>query len=106
MAIVTTNLLPPAVQQSYSRQLLSVEIPNNIHGIPADQKSMPSHGGDKARFRRYNKLSTVKVPIGNSGITPPSQVLSAVDIDVKMQFYGTWIPINEQTLLQNQEYKA
>lgn len=104
MAIVTTNLLPPQVRQAYSRQLLSVEVPNTIHGIPADVKSMPAKSGDTMRFRRYNKLATAKVPLGNSGVTPRAQVLSAVDIDVKMQFYGTWLAINEQTLLQNQEY--
>lgn len=43
------------------------------------------------------------VPLGNSGVTPPSQVLSAVDIDATMSFYGTYVQINEQVTLQNQD---
>lgn len=28
------------------------------------------------------------VPLGNSGITPPAQNLTALDIDAKISFYG------------------
>jgi hypothetical protein len=28
------------------------------------------------------------VPLGNSGITPPPQNLTAIDIDAKVSFYG------------------
>jgi len=28
------------------------------------------------------------VPLGNSGVTPPPQNLTAVDIDAKISFYG------------------
>ena len=43
------------------------------------------------------------VPLGNSGITPPPQTLSAVDIDARMSFYGTYVTINEQVTLQSQD---
>jgi hypothetical protein len=36
------------------------------------------------------------VPLGNSGVTPPPQNLTAVDIDAKLSFYGTYVTINEQ----------
>ncbi|HXB11348.1 MAG TPA: hypothetical protein VNZ45_05135 [Bacteroidia bacterium] len=39
----------------------------------------------------------------NSGITPPAQNLTAVDIDAKISFYGTYIQLNEQVTLQNQD---
>ena len=43
------------------------------------------------------------VPLGNSGITPPAQSLTAVDIDAQMSFYGTYVQLNEQVTLQNND---
>lgn len=88
MAITTTAILPAPVQQSFSNKLLSVPVPNFIHMIPAMKKNMARNGGTTYRMRRYNPLNTAMVPLGNSGITPPSQTLTAIDIDAKMSFYG------------------
>lgn len=74
-----------------------------IHGIPAMRKQMPREGGPNIRFRRYNPLQTAMVPLGNSGIQPPAQNLTAVDIDAKMAFHGTYIILNEQVTLQAQD---
>jgi N4-gp56 family major capsid protein len=43
------------------------------------------------------------VPLGNTGVTPASQTLTAVDIDAKIGFYGTYIVLNEQVTLQSQD---
>ena len=64
---------------------------------------MPRNGGTTLRMRRYNPLSTAMVPLGNSGVTPPPQNLTAVDIDAKISFYGTYVQLNEQVTLQNQD---
>jgi len=103
MAITTTSVLPAPVQQSFSYKLLSVPVPNMIHKIPAMLQRMPRNGGTTLRMRRYNPLATAMVPLGNSGITPPAQTLTAVDIDAKMDFYGTYVQLNEQVTLQNQD---
>jgi N4-gp56 family major capsid protein len=103
MAITTTSSLPAPVQQSFSYKLLSVPVPNMIHKIPSMKKQMPRNGGTTLRMRRYNPLSTAMVPLGNSGITPPPQSLTAVDIDAKISFYGTYVQLNEQVTLQNQD---
>lgn len=50
-----------------------------IHKIPAMLKRMPRNGGTTLRMRRYNPLATAMVPLGNSGVTPPPQNLTAVD---------------------------
>jgi len=105
MAITTTTLLPAPVQQSFSYKLLSVPVPNMIHKIPAMKKSMPRNGGRTLRMRRYNPLPTALVPLGNTGITPPSVNLTAVDIDARIEFYGQYIQLNEQVTLQNQDPK-
>jgi N4-gp56 family major capsid protein len=67
------------------------------------RKNMPRNGGNTLRMRRYNPLQTAMVPLGNSGITPPPQNLTAVDIDAKISFYGTYVVLNEQVTLQNQD---
>lgn len=95
--------MPPAVRVSLNKKLLAIKRPYLIHGIPAMKKMMPAHGGDIMRFRRYNKLSTATVPLGNTGVTPPGATVSLVDIDAKMDFYGNFIGINEQVVLQSQD---
>ena len=99
MAITTTSILPAPVQQSFSYKLLAVPVPNMIHKIPAMKKVMPRNGGTTLRMRRYNPLATAMVPLGNSGVTPPPQNLTAIDIDAKISFYGTYILLNEQVTL-------
>lgn len=101
--ITTTSVLPAPVQQTFSYKLLSVPVPSMIHKIAAMKKEMPRNGGTTLRMRRYNPLNTAMVPLGNSGVTPPPQTLSAVDIDAKLSFYGTYVQINEQVTLQNQD---
>jgi N4-gp56 family major capsid protein len=103
MPITTTAILPAPVQQSFSNKLLSVPVPNFIHMIPAMKKNMSRNGGTTYRMRRYNPLNPAMVPLGNTGITPPSQALTAIDIDAKMSFYGTYVQLNEQVTLQNQD---
>jgi N4-gp56 family major capsid protein len=70
-----------------------------IHQIPAMKKNMPRNGGTTMRMRRYNPLNTAMVPLGNTGVTPPAQNLTAIDIDAKISFYGTYVQINEQVTL-------
>lgn len=103
MAITTTTQMPAAVQQTLGRRLLSVKVPYLIHTVAADKTSLPRGGGRIKRFRRYTKLATATVPLGNTGVTPPAQQLSAIDLDALMQFYGTYVQINEQVPLQTQE---
>ena len=103
MAATTSSVLPAPVQQSFSYKLLSVPTPYMIHKIPAMLKNMPRNGGTDLRMRRYNPLATATVPLGNSGVYPPAQQLTAIDIDAKMDFYGTYVVLNEQVTLQNQD---
>jgi len=64
---------------------------------------MPRNGGTTLRMRRYNPLATALVPLGNTGVTPPAQQLTAVDIDAKISFYGSYVILNEQVTLQSQD---
>jgi N4-gp56 family major capsid protein len=88
MPITTTTTLPAPVQQSFNAKLLSVPTPNFIMNLAALKRKMPANGGTTLRQRRYNALQPAMVPLGNSGLTPPSQSLTAIDIDAKISFYG------------------
>ena len=105
MSITTTSILPPPIKASFDFKLLAVPTPTMIHNIPAMRSIHPRNGGDIHRFRRYNPLNTALVPLGPSGMTPPGQNLTAIDIDAKISFYGTYVDINEQITLQNQDPK-
>jgi len=95
--------MPPQVLQSFDELLLSTPTPNLIHSIPAMKRRMPSNGGTTLRMSRYDRLPTSPVPLGNTGVTPPSVDAERVDIDVRMQFYGQWIAVSEQVTLQVQD---
>lgn len=106
MSITTTSVLSAPVQQSFSYKLLSVPVPYMIHNVPAMRKAMPRNGGTTLRMRRYNPLDTALVPLGNSGVTPPPQQLTAINIDAVMDFYGTYIILNEQVKAKVACYKS
>ena len=97
MAITTTSLLPAPVQQQFSNKLLAIKVPNLIHKVPAMKRELDRNAGTTYRMRRYNRLPTAMVPLGNSGITPPAVVPTAVDIDAKMSLntYG----LNKSSLI-------
>ena len=105
MSVITTTNLPAPIQASFNKKLLAVPVPNFIYAIPAMKMQMSRNGGTTERWRRYNPLKPALVPLGNSGQTPPRQNLTAVDIDAKMSFYGTYLVINEQVTLQAQDPK-
>lgn len=102
MATTTTSVLPPAIAASYALKMLLVKVPNMIHNICAVPKMMPRNGGTTYRMSRFNPLDPSLVPLGNSGDAIPAQVLTRVDIDAKISFYGGYVILNEQTVLQNE----
>lgn len=103
MSIVTTSTLSAPVQQSFNARLLAIPVANLIYNIAAMKLQMPRNGGNTLRSRRYNLLNPAIVPLGNSGVTPPGQNLSALDIDGLIQWYGTYVIINEQVTLTLQD---
>ena len=57
------------------------------------------------RMRRYNRLNLATAPMGPSGVTPPAQQLSAVDIDAQIHWYGSYVIITDQVSLINEDPK-
>jgi len=102
MARVTTSILPPPVQIYYDRLLLAMAQPNLIHTKLAMKKNLAARSGDKIRMERYDDLSVAKVPLGNTGVTPPNSSMSSVYIDAELSFYGQWVEVNDQVDLTSQ----
>lgn len=84
--ITNPSVLPPPVQQWFDDVLLARPEPLLIHNKFAMKKRLPPGSGNTARYRRYNNLATATVPLGVSGLTPPPQTLSAVDIDATIDW--------------------
>jgi len=103
MAITGPGTLPAPVLQSFANRLLAVPTPNYIHKIAAMEDTLPRNEGNTKRYRRCNPLDSSPVPLDDIGTTPPSQSLSAIDIDAKIDYYGNWVEINEKSVIQNQE---
>lgn len=105
VANITTTTLPAPIQASFNYKLLSVPTPQFIFKLPAMKYMMPAKGGTILRFRRYASLPAATIPLGNSGNTPPSTNITAVNIDAEINFYGQYLMSNEQVVLQNQDPK-
>jgi N4-gp56 family major capsid protein len=102
MPTITTSILPPAVQASFDQTLLSTPTRNFIYNVAAQRRKKTANSGDVVRYMRFNQLDSALVPLGNSGITPPASTLTAIYVDAKMSFYGSWLAVNEQVQLQHQ----
>lgn len=103
MTITTVNALPAPVQQWFDNVLLSRPQFNLIHKTMAMKKEIPENSGRTARYRRYTNLQTATVPLPDSGLTPPGQVLNAVDIDAVIDWYGTYVTITDQVMMINED---
>ncbi len=96
--MTTVSVLPPAVREYYDRLLLMTAYPQLIHTRFAQHRTLPEKSGDTIVFRRYNRLSTVPVPLVD-GITPPGAPLSINDIKARVDFYGNFVTITNQVTL-------
>lgn len=64
---------------------------------------MDQQAGDILRRRRYKNLQTAPIPIGNGIVNPPAQQLTALDIDARIDWYGTYLILQEQVMLINED---
>ena len=93
--MTTTSALPPAVRDYYDRMVLLTAYPALIHTRFAQHRKLPQKSGDQIVFRRYNRLSTVPIPL-DDGVTPPATPLSVDDIKARIQWYGNYVIITDQ----------
>jgi len=99
----TTTILPPPVQQRFSAKLLSTPQARLIHRMAAVPYRMPENSGDILRMRRFSRLETAPVPVNPAMVNPPSQLLSAIDIDAHIDWYATYTIVTKQVTLINQD---
>jgi len=99
----TSTILPAPVQQRFSAKLLSTPQARLIHRLGAVPYKMPANSGNILRMRRYNRLETAPVPVNPAMMNPPSQQLTAIDIDATISFYATYTVITKEVTLENQD---
>ena len=100
--ITTESVLPAPVQQRFDMKLLAVRVPNLIHTATADKRSLTEREGDIMRMRRYSKYDISPVPLDFT-TNPPPQSKGAVDIDAKIEFYGSYEIITKRVTLINED---
>lgn len=93
--MTTTSQLPPAVRDYYDRMVLMTAYPALVHTRFAQHRKLPQKHGDQIVFRRYNRLSTVPIPL-DDGVTPPATPLSVNDIKARIQWYGNYVVLTDQ----------
>ena len=84
--VTNGNVLPPGVQQQMSMKLLARPMPDLIHTSMGFPITMDQQSGDILRRRRYKNLKTAPVPLGNGIVNPPAQLLTALDIDARIDW--------------------
>lgn len=99
----TTNILPPMVQQQASMKMLARPMPDLIHTTMGFPISMDQQSGDILRRRRYKNLLTAPVPLGNGIVSPAAQQLTALDIDARIDWYGSYLILQEQVMLISED---
>ena len=103
MGPTTTNILPAGVQQQMSMKLLARPMPDLIHTTLGFPITMDQQSGDILRRRRYKNLQTAPIPLGNGIVKPAPQQLTALDIDARIDWYGTYLVLQEQVMLINED---
>lgn len=101
MALITTDNFQSPTQIAWAEKMLSIPVPNLIHGSLAMERRMPKNSGYIYRMSRTSRLANAMVPLGPTGITPPPSTMNRVDIDAKIEFYGNHMILNEQVTLLN-----
>lgn len=100
---VTRTTLPPEIALQMAEKMLSTPQARLVHKIAMNEVPMEANNGDIMRASRYNRLETVPVPVSPAMLNPPPQDLTRVDIDAKLEYYATYIPITKQVTLTNQD---
>jgi len=99
----TSTILPAPVQQKFSAKLLSTPQARLIHRLGAVPYKYPANSGNILRMRRYNRLETAPVPVNPAMMNPPSQQLTAIDIDATINWYATYTIITKEVSLINED---
>ena len=100
---VNINNMPPQIQQNYTQKLLSTPERNCIHNLFASVIEVQDNDGFINRKSRYDALETFEVPLDNSQMNPPAQLLSRVDIDCRVRNYATYVVLTKQVTMTNQD---
>lgn len=101
--VINNEVMSPAVALYYAEKTISAPTANLIHGICADKFTMPAHTGDIFRKRQFNDIPVDLVPLGDKGEEQAPGEWGAINIDVRIQYFGKHLLLNQQMLLQNQK---
>ena len=100
---VSIATLPPQIQQRYNAKLLSTPERNLIHNLFATPVELPDNQGFIDRQSRYERLDLFPVPLDDSQLNPPAQLLNRVDVDCRVRNYATYIVLTKDVMITNED---
>ena len=93
-ALTTTAVVSYPVQTFYDRALLMRALPELVHDMVAQRRSIKRRSGDTMKFRRYTALALATVPLVE-GHPPSGKQLAFTDITTTLKQYGDFIPLSD-----------
>jgi len=102
-SLQTTNNLKPAVAKMYGYKLIEARTRDLIYGIGLETRVLPKNHSKQLVYTMHDPLVPDKTPLGDMGATPKGQLLNKTDFTTKVEWYGTYIPMNEQVVLTNED---
>lgn len=100
--MVTSSVLPPAIQAFYDRNLLSRAQPNDVHGRFGQKRPISLRSGNQIKFRRYSQLAAATTALVE-GVTPTGSALAVTDITSPLAQYGDFITLTDMVSWTNQD---
>lgn len=101
-ALTTTSVVPHPVQTFYDRALLMRALPELVHDMVAQKRSIKRRSGDIIKFRRYTALAEATTPLVE-GIPPSGKQLAYTDITAQLKQYGDFVPLSDYIQLTIQD---
>lgn len=92
--VTTTGQVDPAVAIYYDRVLLERALPELVHDIAGQRRSISQKSGNTMKFRRYNSLTAATVPVSEPN-PPPLEQLSKTDLLAQIQQYIKGVAISD-----------
>ena len=101
-ALTTTSVVPAPVQTFYDRALLMRALPELVHDMVAQKRSIKRRSGDIIKFRRYERLGLALTPL-QEGHPPSGTQLTYTDVTSQLKQYGDFIPLSDYVQLTIQD---
>jgi N4-gp56 family major capsid protein len=102
MGQTTITQIPAAVQTFYDKILLVRALPEQVHDLFGQVRSIKMNSGNQIKFRRYNSLTVATAEL-TEGVTPTPVAQTKTDITATLAQYGNLVQVTDMVEWTNQD---